>query len=188
MIHSFWRVWCIRINAQNVNQCRNRCHEQLNSSWAGLSAGAKSLYVTVWLFTIDVWMLRLRKMSRTDFKHSITYSPSFPFWKYPSPYCVSPGTESFFLTYGSFLNQNRTRHFIYFFKVTLFFPKMSFENVAQNFFSFLIKNISYCMWTCFEGLFSYSLCPWIKRGLTKQKSPLNKDPIALPLSILKPAL
>jgi len=46
----------------------------MNSNGVGLSAGAKDLYATVWLFKIDVCMLRFRKMSSPDFKHPITAS------------------------------------------------------------------------------------------------------------------
>jgi len=56
---------------------------KINSSCLGLSAGAIGLCVTVWLFTTDVCMLRLRKIYRPDLKHFSIYSSS-PMWKYSS--------------------------------------------------------------------------------------------------------
>jgi len=72
-------------------------HRATNSNWAGLSAGTIGLYVTESLFTTDVCMLRLRNMSRLDFKpllfllilcennlHLSTFTLRQPFFAYAS--------------------------------------------------------------------------------------------------------
>ena len=75
---------------------------EIKLNWAGLFAGAIGLYVTVWLFTIDVWMLRLWKISSPEFKHSI-----ISVWKYPSPSYFNLETEAF-STYISFLQPSQS--------------------------------------------------------------------------------
>ena len=45
--------------------------ELLNSSSAELSASAIGIYVTVRLFTTDVYMLHLKNISRPEFEHTL---------------------------------------------------------------------------------------------------------------------
>jgi len=145
--------------------------EQWNSNWEGLSAGAIGLYVTVRLLTTDVFMLSLRKMSSPEFKHS-NISPSFSLWKYPLPFCVYSEIE-FLSASAYFLTQARPRHiFNFFLKFILCFTKTIFENIANMLFRLLIEIIGYNMGSCFQGLFSYSLCPWIQQRFNKTKKVL----------------
>ena len=148
-IHQFLQDLRARVNAQNLDLCSNRYGQRLNSSCAVLSAGEIGLYVTVWLLTKDVCMLRLRKISRPDFKHSIISSFSSPLWKYPSPSYVYFETETF-SSYASFLKPSQNpSSFNLFFKVNLCLTKTSFENVAHGLLWLLIKNIGYNIGTCF---------------------------------------
>ena len=124
-------------------------------------------------------MLRLRTMSRPDFKHSIISSSSSPLWKYPSPSYVSSETETF-LVHASFLNPSQTPSSFYFlFKVTLCLPKTSFQNFTHRLFWFFIKNISYYMGICFQGFISYNLCPWNQKRFNKTEQPSEKLPYSV---------
>ena len=124
-------------------------------------------------------MLRLRKISRTDFKH---YSFFFfsPLWKYPSPSYVYLETDTFG-TPATFLKPSQNpSSFNLFFKFTLCLNNTSFENTAHRLFWFLIKIIGYNIGTCFKTSFPTALTPEYKKGLTIRKSSVKKDPIPLP--------
>jgi len=134
------------------------------------------------VFTTDVWVLLLRKVSSPDFKYSI-----ISLWNYPL--LTSFASRQPFWTCASLLNSSQTPSFFnIFLKVTICLTETIFDNSTQMMFYFLIKNICYYIGTCFQRLLSDRLCPEYKLVLTKRKSPLKKDPIPLPLCILKLAL
>ena len=142
--------------------------EQLNSNWQGLSAGAKDLYVTVWLFTMDVCMLRFWKISSPDFlthhyclsvKISITFLRLLWDWVF------------FFLR---FLFKPRPDPVIF----LIFCSRLSFASINRflkifrtGYSGSLLSMSVIILEPVFKASFPTAFAPEYNNGLTKRESP-----------------
>lgn len=152
-IHKFYKFDAQEYTQRIIYICSNSfIPECLNSNTAGLCAGAKVLYVAIWLFTRAVCMILLRKMSRQDFKHTIIFF-IFSFVKIFFAFLRLPWDWDFW-AHASFKRRTRPRHiFKFFFEVTICFNKISFQKIAQRLLWFLINNIGYYIGNCFKASF-----------------------------------
>jgi len=137
-----------------------------------LSAGALGLYVTV---------------SRPDFKHSIISS----FFFCEDILQLHTFAWSLSLFGLRFLFKPKTDHVI-FLILSSRLPFASLKRILKilptGCSSSLLRISVIILEPVFKDSFPKAFAPHYKRGLTKRKSPLRKDPIPFPLCILKHAL
>jgi len=144
---------------------------------AGLSDRATGIYVTVWRFTSDVWMLLLRKKSRHDSKLSI-----ITLWKYASTSYVSPRFCGFRL---AILFKRRPEPVIFnlILKVTLCLTELFLKIDLTGCSGSLLRISVIIFESFFSPSFPIAFDPVYKRGLTKRKNRLKKDPMLLPSAL-----
>jgi hypothetical protein len=172
---------CLRrkLNAQNLSQCINRYTIKLKLC----SIVCWRNRVTVWRFTIDFSVLRLTKIFRPDFKHSITFLSCYFLVLYENILQLSPlysETESFW-AYASSLNTSENLSFFIFSSRLPYASLKRFLKILPTGCSgSLLRNLL-LYWNLFlKTTFPTAFAHEYSRGLRKRTSPLKKDPTPLP--------